>query len=88
MASRGIAGDHHDAFAHALSVVARDRHGREGQVGIVEHICLTASCALSLDVIDTVDGWCAHLHDSVDEVRRADTSAPAAVRRRARRVQP
>ena len=42
----GIAGDHHDALAHAF-IVARDRHGGEGQVGIAER-AVTAACALRL----------------------------------------
>ena len=33
----GIASDHHDALAHAL-IVARDRHRREGEVGVAEHL--------------------------------------------------
>ena len=33
----GIAGDHHDALAHAL-IVARDRHRGEGQVGVAERL--------------------------------------------------
>ena len=33
----GIAGDHHDAFAHAF-IVARDRHRGEGQVGVAERL--------------------------------------------------
>jgi len=46
----GIAGDHHDAFADAL-VVARDRHRRERQVGIVEH---AADRLLSLRLISSL----------------------------------
>ena len=33
----GIAGDHHDALAHAL-IVARHRHRGEGQVGVAERL--------------------------------------------------
>ena len=32
-----IAGDHHDALAHAL-IVARDRHRGEGEVGVAERL--------------------------------------------------
>ncbi len=73
----GIAGDHHDAFAHAL-IVVRDRHGGEGQVGIVERPC-DRRLRLSLDLLDAVDRIGArHLHDGVDEVRRADHPHPQA----------
>ena len=71
----GIAGDHHDTFAHTL-IVARDRHGSERQVGVTERSC-DRVLRPSLDFLDAVDGIGArHLHDGVDEVRRPDHSHP------------
>ena len=71
----GIAGDHHDTFAHTL-IVARDRHGGERQVGIAERFGDRILCP-SLDLLDAVDRIGArHLHDGVDEMRRPDHPHP------------
>src|SRR5664280_2245165 len=73
----GVARDHHDAFAHAL-IVARDRHGGECQVGIIERV-FDRGLRLALDLLDAVDRKGAgHLDDGVDEMRRADQPHPQA----------
>src|SRR6266404_6344160 len=71
----GIAGNHHDAFAHTL-VVARDRHGGECQVGIAKrlgHRLLRPAFDL-LDAVDRIGAR--HLYDGVNEVRRSDHPHP------------
>src|ERR1700761_109512 len=49
----GIAGDHHNAFAYTL-VVARDRHGGKGQVGLIKRF-VDRFLRLSFDLVDAVD---------------------------------
>ncbi len=74
----GIAGDHHDAFAHTL-IVARHRYRGERQVGIAERLC-DRLLRPAFDVLDPVDRvGPRHLHDGIDEMRRTDHPHPQAL---------
>src|SRR5438105_6943969 len=74
----GIAGDHHDALAHAL-IIARDRHRGEGEVGVAEYLAdgILRGFLDRLDAVDPVGAW--HLGDGIDEMRRPDHARTQAV---------